>query len=154
MFTIYEDKGVSGVNLPFIDFGWKGGVVSPDFRRYILDRPSCALLEKCIIYDGGARRYEIPLHFEEVLEYWEGLLGRAALIDPVELLGEKLGYPEPLGFDEWKEVTAFQALEYPDLEGLWRKETQLFTAARGWDLEEIARQKIASIKSIQTLYEE
>ena len=154
MFTIYEDKGVSGVNLPFIDFGWKGGVVSPDFRRYVLDRPPYVILEKCIIYDGGARRYELPLHFEEVLEYWEGLLARAELVDPVALAAEKLGHGAGLSYDEWKEVTGFQPLEYPDLEGLWRKEEQVLAEAKAWDLAAIARQKIASVKSIQTLYEE
>ena len=154
MFTIYEDKGVSGVNLPFIDFGWKGGVVSPDFRRYVLDRPPYVMLEKCIIYDGGARRYEIPVHFEEVLEYWEGLLARADWVDPVALAAEKLGHGASLSFEEWKEVTGFQALEYPDLEALWRKEEQVLAEAKTWDLSAIARQKIASIQSIQTLYEE
>ena len=34
------------------------------------------LFEKCIIYDGGARRYEIHEHVEEVLEFWEGIKER------------------------------------------------------------------------------
>ena len=154
MFTVYEDKGVSGVNLPHIDFGWKGGVVSPDFRRYVLGKQPCVLLEKCIIYDGGARRYELPLHFDEVLEYWEGVRDRASLIDPIELVAEKLGHGGPLSFEKWKEVTCFQELESPDLEGLWRKEMSLLEEAVHWDLKTIAERKIASVKSIQMLYEE
>ena len=55
VFTVYEDKGASGINVPDIDFGWKGGAVSPEFRRHILSQPD-ALLEKCIIYDGGAEQ--------------------------------------------------------------------------------------------------
>ena len=35
------------------------------------------LFEKCTIYDGGARRYEIHEHIEEVLEFWNGILERA-----------------------------------------------------------------------------
>ena len=50
---------------------------------------------KCIIYDGGARRYEIHEHVEEVLEFWNGMLERADQIDLKELLDEKLGYPAP-----------------------------------------------------------
>ena len=39
------------------------------------------LFEKCTIYDGGARRYEIHEHIEEVLEFWNGILERADSID-------------------------------------------------------------------------
>ena len=153
MFTVYEDKGVSGINVPCIDFGWKGGVVSPDFRRFIADRPHL-LYEKCIIYDGGARRYEIPLHFEEVLEYWQGIRDRADRIDPVALTGEKLGYDRPLSFGEWKEAVHFQELDVPGLEELWRKEYRLLEEAPHLDLKALSDRRIASIKSIQSLYEE
>ena len=153
MFTVYEDKGVSGINLPCIDFGWKGGVVSPDFRRFIADRPHL-LYEKCIIYDGGARRYEIPLHFEEVLEYWNGIRERADLIDPVALTAEKLGYEGPLPFESWKEAVHFQEMETPGLEELWRAESRVLEEARHLDLRALSDRRIASIKSIQSLYEE
>ena len=153
MFTVYEDKGVSGINAPCIDFGWQGGVVSPDFRRFIADRPHL-LYEKCIIYDGGARRYEIPLHFEEVLEYWNGIRERADLIDPVALTAEKLGYEGPLSFEAWKEAVHFQELETHGLEELWRAESRVLEDARHLDLRALADRRIASIKSIQSLYEE
>ena len=152
MFTVYEDSGVSGINTANIDFGWNGGAVSPDFRRYVLDRPPYVLLEKCIIYDGGARRYEIPLHFEEVLEYWEAIQARAGSIDTVRLVGEKLGYPGPLDFETWKEVTCLKGVEFDDLEGLWKSETALFEKAVSWDPGQIACEKIASVKSVQSLY--
>ncbi len=56
-------------------------------------------VEKCIIYDGGARRYEIHEHVEEVLEFWNGIKGGA----PVRLILElywkkKLGYELPNQF--------------------------------------------------------
>lgn len=152
MFTVYEDKGASGINVPCIDFGWKGGVVSPDFRRFIAERPHL-LYEKCIIYDGGARRYEIPLHFEEVLEYWEGIRDRAERIDPVALTAEKLGYAGPLTFEEWKAAVHYQELDVPGLEELWRKETRISEDAAALDLRALAERRIASIKSIQSLYE-
>ncbi|MBR1576122.1 MAG: hypothetical protein IJ654_06720 [Bacteroidales bacterium] len=153
MFTIYGDKGVSGINTPDIDFGWLGGVVSPDFRRYVVERPPYVLLEKCIIYDGGARRYEIPVHFEEVLEYWEGILARADRIDPAALVAEKLGHAGGLDYSQWLEATHLQEITFADLEGLWRKEMRLIEEACSWDLGDIARRKIASVKSIQSLYE-
>ena len=152
MFTVYEDKGVSGINLPCIDFGWKGGVVSPDFRRFIASRPQL-LYERCIIYDGGARRYEVPLHFEEVLGYWEEFRERAERIDPVALTQEKLGYAGPLSFPAWKEATHFQELAFSGLEELWRAESRLLEEASGLDLKALAERRIASVKSIQSLYE-
>ena len=153
MFTVYEDKGASGINVPCIDFGWQGGVVSPDFRRFIAERGHL-LYEKCIIYDGGARRYEIPLHFEEVLEYWTGIRDRADRIDPVALTAEKLGWSGPLSFEDWKAAVHYQELEAPGLEELWRAESRLQEEAAALDLRALAQRRIASIESIQSLYEE
>ncbi len=152
MFTVYEDKGVSGINVPDIDFGWKGGVVAPEFRSYIVDRPD-ALLEKCIIYDGGARRYEIPVHFEEVLDYWEGIRSRAGSIDPKALVGEKLGYDSPLPFDDWKQVTGLDGLDEQALRPLWKKETALLESAPSLDLKAVAERRIASVTTKQKQYE-
>ena len=147
-FTVYEDKGVSGINHPDIDFGWKGGVVTPEFRRYIVDRPD-ALLEKCIIYDGGARRYQLPVHFEEVLEYWEGIRDRAHLIDIRALLEEKLGYAGPIEFEDWLDVTHLRGLE--DLGSLWADEQTLLQ--RDIDLRAVAARRIASINNLKQQYE-
>ena len=147
-FTVYEDKGVSGINHPDIDFGWKDGVVAPEFRRYIVDRPD-ALLEKCIIYDGGARRYQLPVHFAEVLEYWEGIRDRADSIDVHALLEEKLGYPGPIEFGDWLEVTHLRGLE--GLEPLWADEQALLQ--RDIDLKALATRRIDSINNLKKQYE-
>ncbi|MBQ7194736.1 MAG: hypothetical protein IJS07_03790 [Bacteroidales bacterium] len=152
VFTVYEDKGATGINVPDIDFGWKGGAVCPEFRRYIMDHPY-ALLEKCIIYDGGARRYEIPVHFDEALEYWEGVLERAELIDPVRLVGEKLGYYESVSYEDWLELTHFQNLEDESLRHLWADEIRFLESAGTLNLAEIARKRISDIKAILKLYE-
>ena len=148
-FTVYEDKGVSGINHPDIDFGWKDGIVTPEFRRYIVLEHPEALFEKCIIYDGGARRYQIPVHFEEVLEYWEGILERADRIDVQALVEEKLGYYGPLSFEDWLAVTHLQGL--PGLEELWAAEQALFE--RPFDLAALATSRIASINNLKQLYE-
>ena len=106
IFTAYSDKGVTGVNHPDIDFGWKGGAVSPEFRQYVLDYEYApALLEKCTIYDGGARRYEIGHHAEEVIEYWEDLLSVADKADYKAFLDEKFGYEIGCGSHSWLEAS-------------------------------------------------
>ena len=43
VFSVYEDTGETGINVPDIDFGWKGGAVSPDFRQAVMDRPEALL---------------------------------------------------------------------------------------------------------------
>jgi len=151
MFTIYTDKGVSGINVPNIDFGWKGGVVSPQFRMHIMRNPD-ALFEKCIIYDGGARRYEVPVHYDEVMEYWEGIRERADSIDPLALVKEKLGYDGPLGFEEWKEALGFGCLE--GLEELWKAESSLLERAPSISIRELSDRRIASVMSILKPYEQ
>ncbi|MBR0222923.1 MAG: phosphoribosyltransferase [Bacteroidales bacterium] len=147
-FSVYEDKGASGINVPDIDFGWKGGVVTPEFRRYIVDRPD-ALLEKCIIYDGGARRYELPVHFEEVLEYWEGIRDRAGRIDVRALVEEKLGYAGPVSYEDWLEITHLKGLS--QLGPLWSDEQALLE--RPVDLRALAQRRIASIQNLKLQYE-
>ena len=148
-FTVYEDKGVSGINHPDIDFGWKDGVVTPEFRRFIVQEHPEALLEKCIIYDGGARRYQLPVHFEEVLEYWEGILERADRIDARALLEEKLGYAGPVEFEDWLDITHLRGLK--NLEPLWVDEQTLLQ--RDIDLHDLAARRIASIKNLKLQYE-
>ena len=148
-FTVYEDKGVSGINHPDIDFGWKDGVVTPEFRRFIVQEHPEALLEKCIIYDGGARRYQLPVHFEEVLEYWEGILARADRIDARALLEEKLGYAGPVEFEDWLDITHLRGLK--NLEPLWADEQALLQ--RDIDLHDLAARRIASINNLKLQYE-
>jgi hypothetical protein len=152
IFTVYTDKGATGINVPDIDFGWKGGIVSPEFRRFVLDHPY-SILEKCIIYDGGARRYEIPVHFHEALEYWEGVWGRADRIDPVALVGEKLGYEKPLSFEEWLQVTHFTSLKDESLKKLWADETHLLENAAALSIETIAMQRMNAINALLNKYE-
>ena len=152
IFSVYKDKGVSGINVPDIDFGWNDGIVSPEFRCYVMEHPD-ALFEKCIIYDGGARRYEIPVHFEEVFEYWEGMLERADQIDPVALVNEKLGYEGPLDYAVWLLVTHLGTLENESLRSLWKKEQDLCTHASQLSIRELAERRIKQIHIISNNYE-
>lgn len=119
IFTVYEDKGVTGVNTPDIDFGWQGGAVAPEFRNYVMNTP-LALFEKCIIYDGGARRFEIPNHIEEVAEYWHELAAVAEQSSLPEFLAEKLGYTPGVTYEQWLEVTHLE--DTAANKELWSKE--------------------------------
>ena len=142
IFTVYEDKGVTGINIPDIDFGWRGGIVAPEFRHYVLSFLEDALFEKCIIYDGGARRYEIPAHYEEVMEYWERLLARAPEVDFPAFVVEKIGYRRPISYEEWKRVNGYGEL---DLHKLYNLEMHYLDLLESRTLEEICQRRIREI---------
>ena len=108
-FRVYEDAGVLGFQVPDIDFYWGGGIISPEFREYVVAH-GFSLYEKCIIYDGGARRYEIPDHVEEVKRYWNAVLEASDRTDIMELTYERIGYRAPIEYDEWLKTTHFQKL--------------------------------------------
>ena len=144
IFSVYEDKGVTGINIPDIDFGWRDGIVSPEFRHYVLSFLEDALFEKCIIYDGGARRYEIPAHYEEVMEYWERLLARAPEVDFPAFVAEKIGYRRPISYEEWKRVNGYGELE---LHKLYNLEMHYLDLLESRTLEEICRRRIREIRA-------
>lgn len=145
-FTVYEDKGVTGVNIPMIDFGWKDGVISPEFREYVLDYEYApALLEKCIIYDGGARRYELAAHYREVVEYWEDLLAAAARADYGAFIAEKIGYSAAT-YEEWLDLNGYSA--DMNLEPLYDKEQQYLARLRSRSLAEICSSRLEQLKPL------
>lgn len=141
IFSTYQDKGVSGINLPDVDFYWKGGIIAPEFRRETLSMRD-PLFEKCIIYDGGARRYEIHEHVKEVLEFWEGMEKRADQIDLKELLDEKLGYQTPVSYEEWLGYNHYEKLDSVQTKWLYKQELGYIESLKGVTLHEIAGQRI------------
>lgn len=141
IFSTYQDKGVSGINLPDVDFYWKGGIIAPEFRRETLSMRD-PLFEKCIIYDGGARRYEIHEHVKEVLEFWEGMEKRADQIDLKELLDEKLGYQTPVSYEEWLAYNHYGRLDSVQTKWLYKQELGYIESLKGVTLREIAGQRI------------
>ncbi len=150
MFTVYETKGVTGVNIPNIDFGWQGASISPEFRRYILEYEYApALLEKCIIYDGGARRYEIDSHFREVLEYWEDLLEASQKTDFEAFIAEKVGYFSA-DYPQWLALNNYP--ENASLQELYEIEQNYLDKLRSSDLREICAARIEQLKHCSAKY--
>lgn len=149
VFTVYEDNGVTGVNIPDIDFGWNGGIISPDFRSHILDMDD-AIFEKCIIYDGGARRYEIGEHCREVLEYWTSLREAAGKADMNAFVAEKTGYAQPTDYESWLELTGYKNL--PVARVLYEKEQNFIRKAAARDLKAICEKRIEEFTKAMTDY--
>lgn len=145
IFTVYTDNGVTGVNVPDIDFGWKGGFISPEFRKYVTKyRHSPALLEKCIIYDGGARRYEIDEHVMEVKKYWQDLLSVADSTDYAAFIEEKAGYGR-VSFEEWTQAANLAPSE--EFRPLYEAEKAYLHTLAGMPLRSICEKRLEQIES-------
>ena len=141
IFSTYQDRGVSGINLPDVDFYWKDGIIAPEFRRETLSMRN-PLFEKCIIYDGGARRYEIHEHVEEVLEFWKEMLARADKIDFKALLDEKLGYATPITFEAWVKANHYEKISPSVNKWLYKQEQGYIQSMKDVTLKEIAEERI------------
>ena len=153
IFSCYEegDRGVSGINRALIDFYWKGGIVAPAFRRQTLSMQN-PLFEKCTIYDGGARRYEISEHIEEVLEFWNGILERADIIDKQVLLEEKLGHALDISYKDWVRDCHYDKLDEKETRWLYQQERGFVEGMKDVSLRQIALQRIAEFTTTLRKY--
>jgi len=151
VFTVYTDKGVTGVNIPDIDFGWKDGFISPEFRRYVIEYGYApALLEKCIIYDGGARRYEIGIHAEEVMDYWKDLLKVSDSVDFPSFIAEKTGHGD-VTFEQWMEINHY--LPSDDLRTIYDEEQEYVAALAAESLRSICEVRLEQLKKDLGIYQ-
>ena len=141
IFSAYKDKGVTGISWPQIDFFWKDGVISPEFRRYVLADDD-ALFEKCVIYDGGARRYEIPDHYKEVTEYWTNIKDAADNFTFKDFLDEKLGYPTPVSHEKWLELNHYQKLDKKAMADLYIFEREFASRSEDLSIRQIADRRL------------
>lgn len=146
IFSTYYDKGVTGVNLPFVDFYWKDSVMAPEYRERTLSDDD-ALFEKCTIYDGGARRYEIPEHYREVVEYWEALDQIADEVDFAAFTDEKFGYTGHVSYEEWLDITHYRHLEGYETMALYELEMAYRENNKKRTLKEITTRRLAEFKA-------
>lgn len=151
IFSTYTTKGASGINLPDVDFYWKDGVVAPEYRKETLKKRD-TLFEKCIIYDGGARRYEISDHIDEVMEYWNGILERAGDIDKMALLEEKLGHKVPIAFEDWVRENHYGQLKKETNKKLYAQEKAYIKQLKDVPLKVIASTRIMEITAALSRY--
>ena len=120
-------------------------MISPEFRRYVLSDDD-ALFEKCIIYDGGARRYEIPDHYHEVTEYWENIRKVADNFEFKDFLDEKLGYRSPISQKKWLELNHYQQLDQDEMAGLFAMEKDFAAKSADLSIREIADRRLKEFR--------
>ncbi len=151
IFSTYQDKGVCGIQVPNVDFYWKDGIIAPQFRQETLEKRD-AIFEKCIIYDGGARRYEISDHIHEVLDYWYGIRERADQIDKKALLDERLGYPTPISYEDWIRENHYELISDDLCKKLYRQEQVYLNRIQHVPLKNIANKRIEEFESALARY--
>lgn len=151
IFSTYNDKGVTGVNLPDVDFYWKDSILAPEYREQTLNDDE-AIFEKCTIYDGGARRYQIPEHYEEVVQYWEGILNVATKTDFKNFLDEKFGYVTPLDYESWVAHNHYSKLPHWLNVKLFEQECEFLKRAHTRSLTEIATRRLREFNAALSDY--
>ena len=153
IFNMYYDRGMTGIQVPLVDFYWKDGIIAPDYRRRTFETRD-ALFEKCTIYDGGARRYEILDHIHEVSEYWEDMHDRADMIDFDAFLHDKLGYPTPISFEDWLVVNHYQDLDEMEMRGLYEEECRFLQHVHdsGMNLKDLSERRLTEFRSALRKY--
>ncbi len=152
VFYNYQDKGVTGIQIRNIDFYWANGIIAPGYRKQTLET-GYALFEKCTIYDGGARRYEIAEHIKEVREYWQDILRLSDQIDFEKLKEEKLGYPLPIGFEDWLVCNHYQELDRDLMKRLYELEVRYLEDLKDVDLRKIAESRLSEFNTAMQVYE-
>lgn len=108
IFSTYEDRGMTYLNTPKIDFMPRKGFICPEYRQSLLENKT-AIFEKCVVYDGGGRRFEPTEHIGVLLNYWRQLCGLHAL-NVLDFLEEKKGYGRGCTFEEWLEKNHYTLL--------------------------------------------
>ena len=138
IFSAYKDKGVTGISWPQIDFFWKDGVISPEFRKYVLADDD-ALFEKCIIY-------------HEVTQYWTDIKNAADNFTFKDFLDEKLGYRTPISQKRWLELNHYQNLDQDEMAGLYALEKDFTEKSTDLSIREIADRRLREFKKALKSY--
>lgn len=154
IFSVYKNRGVTGVNVADIDFYWHDSVIAPPYRNAVFDNDN-AIFEKCIIYDGGARRYEIGEHFDEAIEYWRDIRAVADNVNMKAFTDEKIGYPQPDSYQQWLEINHYEDATTDNEEtllNLYNKEEKFRQKCYKRNLKHIAEVRLQEITNSLSKY--
>lgn len=108
IFSTYINAGISGLNTPYIDFLYSGSYLAPEYRKKLFENPS-AIFEKCVIYDGGERRFEPMKHQLMITQYWYKLKEVSVSINASAFINEKLGN-QASSFHKWISYSGYGSL--------------------------------------------
>lgn len=140
IFSTYQDRGVSGINLPDVDFYWKDGIIAPEFRRETLsmrdplfeNASSTMAVQDAMKSMSMSRRFSIS-----GIKCW-----KADRIDFTRLLEEKLGCPLGASYEEWIHINHYEEIDERVTKWLYRQEKGYIASLGDATLKEIAAERI------------
>ncbi len=112
-------------------------------------------LERCVVYDGGSRSFDIEEYFEDVASYWRRVLRLAEAGETLlDLLRERWPEREYSLFEEFaaEKARTWQGVEEPLLRELFLRKHERWEssfrkrAARPETLAEICHERLAKLK--------
>lgn len=71
-FAVAQDATDPPLSLPGTDLLRRDAILAPEFELSQCDAPSHCL-ERCTIYDAGARAFDVTEYLNDVIGYWQGL---------------------------------------------------------------------------------
>jgi len=151
IFSTYSDEGMTKLNLPHVDFMIRNGIITPEYRKVLIESKSL-IFEKCAIYDGGARRFEQLDHIKCITTYWEELHRLATHIDTHLFLVEKFGYAKDITYKKWLQLNNYNCTENTSLIDLFNKEILYFEYVISCGLQKIANERTAYLKNYYSFY--
>lgn len=151
IFTTYPDNGAAGLNDKGVDFSLRNAIISPYYRNELWCRPS-TVFEKCVIYDGGMRRFECKMHLVSLAEYWEKLKTIAKTININSILEDKIVTTKYNTFTEWCENNGFSQID-ADLSSMYFKEQEYLEKVNEMNLFEIASIRLNELYNLLNCYD-
>ena len=149
IFTTYDSTGITGLNLPHVDFTFTNALLSPEYRKSLIEKPYI-VFEKCAIYDGGARRFEKKTHIDTITKYWNDLCVIGKKIKLQDFYREKMGYDKSSIFpnwDDWMALNCYSRNCQTDIDSLYLNEKDFFHKLQYTDLSTIAKNRHKNLLS-------
>lgn len=140
IFTTYSSRGITNLNLPYVDFVYYNGVLAPEYRKALFERPHI-VFEKCAIYDGGARRFEKKLHINTIMSYWNALRQLGDRINLQEFYREKMGLYSDYNFpelDSWAKINHYEKCNEKEMDSLYCFEKDFYHSLEKNNIVDIA----------------
>ncbi len=144
IFTTYPNTGITGLNLPEVDFFLNGALLAPEYRLEII-KYCYSIFERCVIYDGGARRFEQNNHIDNIVAYWRNLCTLADVISTTDFIEEKYGYCI-ISFNIWQQINHYKSIDKCILEIVYQSEQNFIKEIMRSSLSRISKFRLSMLQ--------
>lgn len=144
IFNVYDNSGITKLNTVGLDFYLADAFILPQLRFSYFDQPS-AIFEKCVIYDGGDRRFNPTAHMNLICNYWHRLLLDESY-DVATLLLEKYGHDASVSYNEWLVYTGYDRIDFEaNLPEIYDKEMKMIEGIDNSSFRLLCKRRISDL---------